>query len=219
MSREKQQYDRYNGNYNYESYNKNKYENNLIGDIDSKKIPLSISHEPNIKYSKRIDYIHISSKERDLSNYPDPSNYVVNLPREFKNIVMVEIVAGVIPDRNNVLQEPYLLLKIDELSDIITSNDTVMSNSFAILHMARPTTAGYFIQVDKKTFEHVVLRYRTPKASLSKLTVSVTDLYGNLFNFGSDSSSVPLKELQNMFVLRITTLEKDRDQLSQRNLF
>ena len=96
-----------------------------------------------------------------------------------------------------------------------------MSNSFAILHLARPTSSGSFIQVDKKTFEHVVLRYHTPKASLSKLTVSITDLYGNLFNFGTDSTfpSQPLKALQNMFVIRITTLEKDRESLSQRNIY
>lgn len=216
---DRQQYDRYNGNYKYESFNKNSFDTNLIDTDTSKKIPLSLSHEPNIKYSKRIDYIVITSKDRDLQNYPTPSKYVINLPREFKNITTIEIVAGIIPDKNNVLQEPYLLLKIDELDEIITSNDTVMCNSFAILHLAKPVYPGAFIQVDKKTFEHVVLRYHTPKASLSKLTISVTDLYGTPFNFGTDSTTTPLKELQNMFVLRITTLEKDRDLLSQRNVY
>jgi len=210
---ENRQYDRYNGNYNYEAYNKTAYELNDIQKEDSKIIPL----EQNINYTKRIDYIEFSSKERDIVNYPSPSQYVVNLPREFKNITTVEIVAAVIPDQNNVLQEPYLLLQINELTDIISSNDSAMSNSFAILHMSRPTIPGYFIQVDKKTFEHVILRYHTPKASLSKLTVSITDLYGNPFNFGSDSPA-PLKALQNMFVLRITTLEKNRDSLARRNV-
>ena len=211
-----QQYNRYNGNTQYQAYISPpmNYSNNIDKDI----IPLSIINEPEIHYTKRIDYITISSKERDIINYPSPSQYVVNLPNEFRNVHSIEIINGVIPDQNNVRHEPYLLLNIQELVDVITSTDPIMSNSFAILHLACPITPGYFINVDKKTFEHVVLTYKTPKASLSKLTISITDSDGNLFNFGDDSSG-PLKSLQNMFVLRIITLEKNRDSLNHRNVY
>lgn len=215
-----QQYDRYHGNTNYSAYNNNTYDKHKISETesDTKIVPLSIQHEPNIKYTRRIDYICINSKDRDVTRYPNPSQYCTLLPREFKNIVEITLVGGVIPDANNVQNEPFLLLTVEEFDDIIVSNDAAMANSFAILQMSAPVKEGTFLFVEKKVFENVILRYQTPKASLSKLTISVTDEYGTPFNFGTDSNP-PLKALQNMFIFKITTLEKDRDQLNQRNVF
>ena len=180
--------------------------------------PLSILNENEISYKERTDYIIVTSSDRDISIYPNPSKYVLNLPFELKNISTIEIVNGVIPDKNNVQLEPYLLLNIEELQNVMISNNKPIANAFAILHMAPPIVAGSFINVDKKTFEHVVLNLKTPKASLSKLTLSITDSSGNLFNFGDDSGG-PLKALQNMFVLKVVTLEKSRDTLNVRNVF
>ena len=214
-----QNYDRYNGNTSYKSLNDrdffdtNNYNNNL-----KNAQQLSISNEPDIQYKLREEYIVISSVDRNITNYPSPSKYTITLPYELKNINSIELVNGVIPDQNNVLQEPYLLLKIDELENVMVSTNKSASDSFAILHLARPITSGYFINVDKKTFERVILNYVTPKATLSKLTISITDSNGNLFNFGDDSEG-PNKALQNMFILKATILEKSRDIIGHRNVY
>jgi hypothetical protein len=100
----------------------------------------------------------------------------------------------------------------------MVSNNKPIADAFAILHMAPPISPGNFINVDKKTFEHAVLNFKTPKASLSKLTISITDSDGNLFNFGDDSGG-PHKALQNMFIIKVVTLEKDRNSLNTRNVF
>jgi len=217
-----QHYQRYDRS-TVEEYNKFNLDNlNIDKDAprnsDKNYKPLSVVNESDITYIKRTDYIVVTSNERDISVYPNPSKYVINLPCEFRNISCIEIVNGVIPDKNNVKNEPYLLLHIDELQDVMVSTNKPIADAFAILHMAPPISPGYFINVDKKTFEHAVLNFKTPKASLSKLTISITDYDGNLFNFGDDSGG-PHKEFQNMFVIKVETLEKNRDSLNLRNVF
>jgi hypothetical protein len=217
-----QQYDRYNGNTNYRAFNQYDMETrkyNTLNNNNNNQLGLSVKNESDIEYSKRIEYITVSSRDRDISNYPSPSHYSVKLPFELRNIYSIEILNGIIPDKNNVTREPYLLLKVEELNyHIMSSNDKNMTDSFAILHMAPPITPGYFLNVDKKTFEHTVLRFETPKANLSKLTISITDCDGNLFNFGDDSGG-PNKSLQNTFIFRVVVLEKNRNILQHRNVF
>lgn len=212
-----QHYDRY-IKQNIDEFNKNDFNNLAISSKVDNFTPLSVINEPDIKYTTRVDYIVVSSSDRDITNYPSPSRYVFNLPFELKNIIRIEVVNGVIPDQNNVAREPYLLLNIDELESVMISNNSTINNGFALLHLASPIERGHFINVDKKTFEHVVLNLKTPKASLSKLTISIKDWQGNLFNFGDDTGG-PYKALQNMFVFKIVTLEKNQEMLRQRNVY
>jgi len=212
-----QHYDRY-SKQNFDEFNKNDFDNLRISSKTDNFTPLSVVNEKDITYTTRVDYIVVSSSDRDIINYPSPSRYVFNLPFEFKNVSRIEIVNGVIPDKNNVSREPYLVLNIDELESVMISNNSVINNGFALLHLACPIESGYFINVDKKTFEHVVLNFKTPKASLSKLTISIRDCQGNLFDFGDDSGG-PNKALQNMFVFKIVTLEKNQEILRQRNVY
>jgi hypothetical protein len=213
-----QKYNRYDGNTLYKSINDRDFDVNDYNSNLKNVQQLSISNEPDIKYKIRDEYIVISSIDRDITNYPSPSKYTITLPYELRNINSIELVNGVIPDQNNVTQEPYLLLNIQELENVMISTNKSASDSFAILHLAKPIASGYFINVDKKTFERVILNYVTPKASLSKLTISITDAYGNLFNFGDDSGG-PHKSLQNMFILKATIIEKSRDVIGQRNVY
>jgi hypothetical protein len=212
-----QHYNRYD-KHSYDEYNKHTMDNLKINTNNKNATPLSLVNESDITYTERTDFIVVASQDRDITNYPNPSHYVVKLPHDFRNVSRIEIVNGVIPDQNNVIREPYLLLKIEELENVMVSNNQPIGSAFAMLHMAPPIAPGYFINVNKTTFEHVVLNFKTPKASLSKLTISITDYNGDLFDFGDDSGG-PNKALQNMFVLKIVTLEKSRDSLNVRNVF
>ena len=53
---------------------------------------------------------------------------------------------------------------------------------------------------------------------LSKMSISIRDYQGNLFNFGDDSGG-PNKALQNMFIFKIFTLGKNQEILRQRNVY
>lgn len=180
---------------------------------------LSTSNEPNVTYEEVEHYLCISSRDRDVSLYPETNNYVVHLQSEFKNISSIELVQAIIPDKNSVTSEPYLLLKIQELEDVMVSSDRNISDSFAILQLCPPTTTGGFIQIDKRIHENTIKNFKTPKASLKKMTVSITDYVGAPFNFGTDSPNPPTKALQNTFVFKITCMEKRRESLNHRNVY
>jgi hypothetical protein len=213
-------YNRYNpSNYlqsNIRTYDNNSYTNAYSSSYNK---PLSVQQETQIEYEEVVKYISISSKDRDVNIYPSVSRYSINFHTELKNIISIELVQGMIPDKNNVLDEPYLLLKIDELDEVVISNDRNISDSFAILQLAEPTKTGGFIMIDKRIHEHTIKYFRTPKAALNKMTVTITDAYGTPFNFGNDSPDPPVKNLQNTFVFRAVVLEKKRNVLEHRNVF
>ncbi len=200
----------------YNEYNNTEYSNNKYSDVfdDDFNKKVSISNEK--QYEKKINHICISSRDRDNNVYPDVNRYVIDLNTELKNIVSIELIQAIIPAKNNVEEEPYLLLKINEIDDVLISNDKNISDSFAILQLTQPTSVGGFIQIDKRIHEHTVKYYKTPKASLKRFTISILDCVGNLFNFGTDTNIQ--KDLQNMFVFKIVTLENDRKDINFRNI-
>lgn len=178
---------------------------------------LSTEQEPQIEYESTECYLTVSSRDRDVEEYPSVSNYTLRLPTEFRNVSSIELIQAIIPDKNSVTQEPYLLLNIKELEEVMFSVDRNISDAFAILQMGKPITDGGFIQIDKRIHENVVKHYKTPKSSLSKMTISITDLDGNIFDFGDSGSTN--KQYINTFVFRIVCLEKKRSVLNHRNIF
>jgi hypothetical protein len=212
-------YNRYSQNgiteYNDRQYSQNDY--NKVYDKNFNQ-QLSITAEPDIQYERNIHYLTISSRDRDQTMYPDVNKYAIQFPNELKNVESIELIQGIIPDTGNVQNEPYLLLKIDEVQDVMISNDKSISNSFAMLQLAPPTKANTFIQLDRRIHEYTVKYYQTPKAYLSKMSITITDANGTPFNFGTDT--VPFnKALQNTFVFKITTLEKKRAVLNTRGIY
>jgi hypothetical protein len=202
--------------YNTSQYDANNFQNAYSSKFNEQ---LSIAKEPTVVYEKVSNYLTISSKQRDIDSYPNPNHYAIPLNENFRNIHSIELLQAIIPAKNSVDAEPYLLLKIEELEDVMFSNDRNVSDAFAILQMAPPTTSGGFIQIDKRIHENTIKYFRSPKASLSKLTVTITDSDGAPFDFGDDDINPPAKGLQNTFVFRIVTMEKTRETLNQRNLY
>ncbi len=158
-------------------------------------------------YVTKKHFLVVSSKDRDVTKYPSSSNFVIGLNNPFKSIYKIELLHATLPDKNSISSEPYLVLNIDELtSNTISSNDTVIEKSFAILYPVIPVTSGSFMQLDSKVFEHTGVEYTiTPKASLSKISIKITDNDGNIFSFGGDNTLT--KDYQCTFIFQITTLE------------
>ena len=201
--------------YNDRIYEKNDFEKVYSSNFNQK---FSISGEPNIEYEEKVHYLTVSSKNRNITFDPLVNNYIVHFPTEFKNIYSIELIQAIIPAKNNVEIEPYLLLDIEEIQDVMISSDSNISKSFAILLLAPPTTSGGFIQIDNRIHENTVLNFTTPKASLSKMSITIKDSDGNLFDFGVNSNTLN-KNMQNTFIFKIITGEKKRAQLNQRNVY
>lgn len=199
---------------NFKNYEQNNYKNVYSKEYNEL---LSLKQEPLIEYNKIEYYLTVSSKERDTTNYPSCSNYTTNLAKEFKNIYSIELIQCIIPDKNNVLHEPYLLLRIQELEDVMISNDINMSNAFAVLQLTSAVSSGYFINTAHHVHENTIKYFNTPKHSLNKMSISIIDTDGNIFDFGGSGSTS--KEYQNTFIFRIVCLEKSTSSLQHRNVF
>lgn len=204
-------------------WNTNDWNTNNYNDVysDSYNTKHSLLNESNVEYEENTHYVSVSSKDRDRSIYPSVSDYIIDLPNEFKNIYSVELIQAIIPAKNNADEEPYLLLNIGEISDVVLSNDKNISDSFAILQPNSPIKDGGFMQIDKRIHENTVKYYKTPKANLSRMTIKILDSLGDVFNFGTDTvhPNVFDKTLQNTFIFKIITLEKRRKELNHRNVF
>lgn len=220
MSRQErigEHYSRYSTN-SINEVNKNNYASNDFTTVFSgNHNNLSVIQEPDIEYTKTDKYLTISSKDRDTSVYPSSSKFVINLDQEFRNISRIELIQAIIPDKNSVTSEPYLLLNIKELENTIESNNKQISEAFTILQLNQAIVPGGFIQLMTQIHEHVILNYKTPKAGLSKLTISITDADGVVFDFGG--SGLTSKEYQCLFVFKITTLDTNQKSINQRNVY
>jgi hypothetical protein len=207
----------------YSEYNTKQYDQNNFNNVynPTYNVKHSLTQEPDIEYEEFVHYLSISSRDRNRSVYPNVNNYSITFPVEFRNISSVELIQAIIPATNDADKEPYLLLDIDEIPDVMISNDKYISDSFAMLQPTIPTTTGGFMQIDKRIHENTVKIFKTPKANLSKMTISIKDCVGNNFDFGSDTS-LPTsvnKALQNTFIFKIVTLEKRRSELNNRGVF
>jgi hypothetical protein len=207
----------------YSEYNTKQYDQNNFNNAynPTYNVKHSLTQEPDIEYEEFVHYLSISSRDRNRSVYPNVNNYTITFPVEFRNISSVELIQAIIPATNDADKEPYLLLDIDEIPDVMISNDKYISDSFAMLQPTIPTTTGGFMQIDKRIHENTVKIFKTPKANLSKMTISIKDCLGNRFDFGSDTSlpTVVDKTLQNTFIFKIVTLEKRRSELNNRGVF
>lgn len=199
---------------NKRTFDQNAYINNFSKDFNRQ---LSVDQETSIVYKKRDNYLTICSKDRDIKQYPTSTNFIIDLNTEYRNITSIELITAIIPDKNSVQNEPYLLLNIKELDVLNDSNNKQISDSFAMLQMTQSPTPGSFIQIDKRTFENTILNFHTPKSKLSRMSINITDSDGNLFSFGGDNSIN--KANQCTFVFKVVTLDTDRESLNQRNVY
>ena len=199
---------------NDKNYQENNYDENFTKKFNEQ---LSVEQEPHIEYTKRNNYLTINSKDRDYIQYPSSSQYVIDIDPEYRNITSIELITAIIPDTNNVTNQPYLLLNIKELDTLMDSPGKELSESFALLQLNSPTVPNSFIQIDKRTFENTVLNYHTPKARLSRLTISITDSLGNIFDFGGNGTNT--QAYQVTLIFKIVTLDTSRKSLNQRNIY
>lgn len=198
--------------------NNNTNNNNTHNNINWNKemVQYSVNQEPDINYQEVVKYITISSLERDTTVFPNPGRFTITLAQELKNITSIELIQAIIPNVNSVTNEPYLLLKIDELEDVMISNNRNISDAFALIQLAQPV--GNFIHTDKRTYENTTKTFLTPKANLSKLTIQFTDLVGTVFDF-KGASAVDAKSIQTTLVFKVVTLEKQREVLKFRSVY
>ena len=164
----------------------------------------------------RDAYITVNSLDRNRTEWPSSSYFrtslVNSLYRGHKNIHSIKLLSAVIPKTNNVLDEPYLLLQLDEIDG---SYDAVTKPSqLAFTKIYFQPALGKFLRLDKGVGDPLThIFWPTPKASLDDLTISIRKYNGEVFDFGEDNGPQPNPELQTSFTFEITSWTPDAKQI------
>jgi hypothetical protein len=181
----------------------------MYKNLDEKSLP--ILQKNHWKYEDTVNYLTIQSKSRNLNEYPQPSNYKIIFEQKYKNVKSIELISATLPDQGNITDEPYLLLNINEITNIDSSIDEIY-NSFAILQIPQIITSGKFINIPSGlSCEGTPRVFKTP-ISLDRITISIRNYNNELFDFGDDTLGIPPnKQYQNIFIFKIITREKKRE--------
>jgi hypothetical protein len=164
--------------------------------------------EAGIIYEKRVEYLHVSSSDRDIVSYPFVNHYSVELNNTFKNISCIELIQATIPNVSTT--EPFVVLKIDEIDQAVFSSNIYIDNAFAIIPFISSTGNWINLNCNKELIEKSFI---TPKSSLEKMTISLLSKNGNFFPFGLTGN------IENDFVFKITTIQKSRNEINVHSVF
>ena len=168
---------------------------------------------------KIIEIVNIYSGDRNRSIFQDPNSYTIKLMdsigKNFKNVTNIRLISGVLPDKNNITHNPFLVLKINELESLgMTGSNNALMNGSAVLQFDTPVTAGYFLNLRTDvSVSSGHSSFSQPLAELSRLTISIVDVNNRLFNFGTDTGplSPPDISLQHLFTFEISYIVKKRE--------
>ncbi|HEY9701931.1 MAG TPA: hypothetical protein V6C58_05775 [Allocoleopsis sp.] len=195
--------------------------------VYSEQANRNISHniEPNMKYTNRVQYVHVSSNDRDTVNYPKHYDYMIKFDTPFRNVKCVEMISAIVPNQpasssgGDILNEPFLIVDIDELNFIEFPNSgNSVNRGFAILPLKTPTKgSGGFINPELGCIYKTVRIFDTP-THISRMSIKIRDMNGNLYDFGSSGSTS--KTHQNSFVFKIVTEEVQKgNDMKYRNVY
>ncbi len=176
--------------------------------IDEPKAHKELTINPKTSQLRIIQkYINVSSQDRywwndDLLRY----NYSVSLSSRYRNIDSITVGKVIIPDEiiqlNDPIKQsfnydfnmafPYLLLNIEEFSDVYDGSNDVIRRSFCKLIFYKAYKGqngrGYVIlkpeQKEKKYF------YPAPLTVLNKLSISIRKPSGQLLNKSIDNYKI-----------------------------
>ena len=160
----------------------------------------SIGGFTNVEYTHRDIYIHVSSVDRDFIKYPNPAQFVIDLPTVVNDVVSVELAAGVVP---NVVSAPYIYLDIPELNHIYTTSQDVY---FGILPLHLASSADFF-HLDKSSTNSMPRVFTPVERRLNILSITLRRPDHSILNLGVGGG--PL--IQVSFTFHIKTRERKRE--------
>jgi len=148
------------------------------------------------------------------------------IPREFKNVVSIELIRFACGSTtngnasNNIQNEQYLYLQMDEVDQVFHSTNDMCRRTFAQI----PTNgvSGNFMRweggeggrnIYTKTFD-------PPLASLKRLTINLKKIDGSYFNFGTDTAdgNAVNEYIQNNMIICIITKDEANQNLNVHNV-
>ncbi len=171
----------------------------------------------NLILNPKPQYLHIDSTYRDRAKYPNPSQYVMPLVssnntidtsgERYKDIYQISLLSAAVPNIPAVFAQPFLFLQIEEVQGHYDSVSPCCRKAFTKMCFEESGSSA-FVKLDKDVNEPaIVVFYPAPLASLDRLSISIRNPDGTLFNFGTDTvpPQSPNPLLQNSFTFQIVS--------------
>jgi hypothetical protein len=112
--------------------------------------------------------LHVDSRDRDIKKHPSPSEYVVDLPETFRNVLSVELVYATYTKFCN---EDYFVMSVAELEPNLVSCSQDALNAFTHLPLTSNTTLNTY---NGRTQYRSIKTFLQPCPSITKLTFRMT---------------------------------------------
>ena len=153
-------------------------------------------------------YINISSQDRSWYNNDDPYrySYKVDLINRHRNIRSIKVGKLIIPDEiiqlsgdykenfNDSFQfdYQYLILKIDQFTDVYDGSNTLMNDCFCklIYHKSYRTQQGRGFVILKPEQDEQKIFYPVALSELSRLSIQILNPNGQLLNTTVDNYNI-----------------------------
>jgi hypothetical protein len=164
--------------------------------------------DPLVEHEYERHYLFVSSASRDRVQYPDPAHFKIQIPGAYRDIVSVELSAGVLPNQGGIHSDGYLILDIPELNHIQNVDGTKF---FGILGLQYHPNAG-FCNLDKGNTSSMPVTFRPPKNRLDSLTIIMRHPDGSQVLFGNEDITAPANlAMQTALTFEIRTRVRRRD--------
>lgn len=177
-------------------------------------------------------YLTISSADRNRQKYPSTSQFTIKLiddepgqpngvpGQSYRNVQSVKLLSSIIPNKNNVLSHPYLLLEIKELEGMYDACTLPSQNAFSKLYYQNMAGQKQFLRLDRGVGDPLTrVFWPTPKAVINTISVSFKTYDGNLFDFGPDNGPDIDPSVQTSITLEIRNYVPDtKNAIGNRNI-
>ena len=176
-------------------------------------------------------FLSIDSSDRDRAKYPNPFKYTIHMTgssdhenvtgHRFKNVYSIELISAVLPNVDEIKDELYIILDIEELEDIgFDSSNQNLKGAYAKLVMQTHINDNFLLLDSDNSRPLKRIYYPAPKASIDRLTIKLMKPNGDIIDLGPDSDpdQPPIKDIQNSFTFRIITKVPDTAPLGHRNV-
>lgn len=169
-------------------------------------------------------FLSIDSSDRDRSKYPNPFKYTIYMVgssdqqnvtgHRYKNIHSVELISAILPNVEEITNELYIILQIDELRDVgFNSSNQNLQQAYAKLVMHHHLNDNFLLLDADNSRPLKRIYYPSLKGSLDRLTITIKKPNGDIIDLGPDSDpdQPPIKDIQNSFTFRIISKIPDVD--------
>ena len=177
------------------------YRNNITDPVPA--------NDPELSFELERHFLFISSSMRDRSQYPDPSNFKIELAEPLRDVVSIELSSGVLPNQGNIAGDGYLLLDIPELNHIKGADGSRYFGILGLQHHPSPTRE--YFNLDKSNTNDMPVVFKPAKKRLDSLTLILRHPDGSMVSFGDENATAPANlAMQTQFTFDVRTKVRKR---------